>query len=127
MKYYTRKPELVEAVQFNGENLDEVIEFCGVKITLVCILINGVRQYVRSENIGEIDHTLANGFFMSASFAPTGNFLREEQQYVSAGDYIIRCELTNDRIIYMVMPEAVFDRYYEDTDSCPLDGSGHCG
>lgn len=28
MAYYTRKPELVEAIQWTGDNIQEIFEFC---------------------------------------------------------------------------------------------------
>ena len=125
MKYYTRKPELVEAVRFDGSNFSEVIDFCGDKLTMAYFMNNSVWQYARVDKLADFNHDFVNGFFMKASFTPTGNFLREEEQYVSEGDYIVKCVDIGDRTIYMIMPENVFNTYYEDSDSCSLDGVSH--
>jgi hypothetical protein len=127
MSYYLRKPDVVEGVQWTGDNFDEIAEFCGDKINLV--------------NYRDIDgsfrgHWLPIKRFRELGRDACGFFGREESLFVNKGDYILKMEFavrpfesSMDQTIerFVIVQEDKFNQYFEANDACPLDGSGHCG
>lgn len=42
MSHYRTKPEIIEAVQYNGENLDEINDFIGTPVGNTCKFSSGI-------------------------------------------------------------------------------------
>lgn len=135
MSYYLRKPDVVEGIQWTGDNFDEITEFCGDKINLVNYRdIDGSFRghWLPIKRFRELGRD-ACGFFMKAAYDFFG---REESLFVNKGDYILKMEFavrpfesSTDQTIerFVIVQEDKFSQYFEANDACPLDGSGHCG
>lgn len=98
MAYYVRKPELVEAVQWTGDNLEEIKQLA-------------------------IPYTIEEGFIglHSCLFLLDQN---EHYRWLWSNYYLVKKD-TNDSNLYafeILSPETFLDRYQP--DACDLNGAG---
>lgn len=117
MAYYTRKPELVEAIQWTGSNLQEIKAFVGDETDIRIAFRNpelGYRIcYIDLEGYDGLEEniiTMEIGFGDNRQTWPT--------------DYIIKHDYEDSELsIFESMPEHKFKLLYQ-PDVCSLDGSG---
>lgn len=115
MAYYTRKPELVEAIQIKMNNLDELRSFVPIDWVVCGRYINEAyhnKRYSLDEYLENIGVLNLVAFEIGNYYAYLGEFVIKEEDEDIPGKYT-----------YDVVTSDYFYQHYQ-PDSCDLDGSG---
>lgn len=115
MAYYTRKPELVEAIQIKMDNIDELRSFVPIDGVVCGRYING--PYLNKRY--SLDEYLKNLGTLNLVAFEIGNY------YAYLGEFVIKKEDEEvpGKYSYEVVTSEYFYENYQ-PDSCDLDGSG---
>lgn len=121
MAYYTRKPELVEAIQWTGDNLQEIIDFVGNKEKISMAFksskfFGGRICYATLEEFDEKEQNIVELYIGPGGFCT----LSPRVPYLIKHDYSEKPEM----FPFESMDVYRFKAYYQ-PDSCALDGSGY--
>lgn len=118
MAYYTRKPELVEAIQWTGSNLQEIKDFVG-KMTYIYIAFKNPQLSYQICYMDLANYTGDESNIVTLYIGPGDLCVLRLMDYLILHDYTESPEL----FPLEAMNEYRFKGLYQ-PDSCSLDGSG---
>lgn len=117
MAYYTRKPEFVEAIQWTGDNLQEIVDFVGEKEHIQIAFKNPKLDY-RICFIDLEGYTGDETNIVMLYIGPLDICPLRINDYLVLHDYG-----ETDIFAFEAIPDYKFKVLYQ-SDSCSLDGSG---
>ena len=118
MAYYTRKPELVEAIQWTGNNLQEIVDFVGKDSIIRIAFRNPKANY-------QICYMDLEGYDGPEENIVTLDIGVSNSRQLWPSDYLIKHDYSEypNLCPFESMQETKFKFLYQ-PDSCDLDGSG---
>lgn len=117
MAYYTRKPELVEAIKCTGDNLQEIVDFVGEKEHIQIAFKNPKIKY-RICYMDLEGYTGDEANIVTLYIGPGDMCPLQPSDYLVLHDYG-----ETDMFAFEAIPDYKFKLLYQ-PDSCDLDGSG---
>lgn len=118
MAYYTRKPELVEAIQWTGSNLQEIKDFVG-KMTYIYIAFKNPQLSYQICYMDLVNYTGDESNIVTLYIGPGDLCVLRLMDYLILHD----CTESPELFPLEAMNEYRFKGLYQ-PDSCSLDGSG---
>jgi len=117
MAYYTRKPELVEAIQWTGDNIQEIVDLVAEKEQIQIAFKNPKLNYrisfIDLEGYTGDEANIARLYIGPSDICP-----------LNINDYLVLHDYGEpDIFAFEAIPDYKFKILYQ-PDSCSLDGSG---